>query len=162
VHELRSGGLTSLDLDQAMSSFSKELLSGATPEAGPEVHVEVEGKAHALNPIVRDEAYRIGAEALRNAIRHAAAQRIEVEIRYDEHYMRLRIRDDGKGIDPAILGRDHAVGHWGLRGMRERAKLVGGSLEVWSQLDSGTEIELNIPAANAYAESRNSRRSILS
>jgi signal transduction histidine kinase len=115
-----------------------------------------------LNPIVRDEAYRIGAEALRNAIRHAVARRIEVEIRYDEHHLRVRIRDDGKGIDSVILGRDHAAGHWGLRGMRERARLVGGSLEVWSQLGAGTEIELNIPAATAYAKSPNSRRHLLS
>lgn len=62
----------------------------------------------------------------------------------------------------AILGRDHAIGHWGLRGMRERAKLVGGNLEVWSQLDAGTEIELNIPAASAYAKSPNSRGTLLS
>jgi signal transduction histidine kinase len=75
--------------------------------------------------------------------------------------LRIRIRDDGEGIDPVILGRDHAIGHWGLRGMRERARLVGGSLEVWSQFDGGTEIELNIPAASAYAKSPNSRRTLL-
>jgi len=99
---------------------------------------------------------------LRNAIRHAAAKRIEVEIRYDENNLRVRIRDDGKGINPEILDQDHAAGRWGLRGMRERAKLVGGSLEVWSQLDAGTEIELNIPATSAYAKSPNAHRSLLS
>jgi signal transduction histidine kinase/ligand-binding sensor domain-containing protein len=161
VHELRSGGL-STDLGQALNSFGKELLAGSAPEAGPDIRVQVEGTPHALNPIVRDEAYRISAEALRNAIRHADARRIEAEIRYDEHYLRIRIRDDGKGIDSAILSHDHAVGHWGLRGMRERAKLVGGSLEVWSQLDAGTEIEFSIPAASAYAKSNHSRRHIFS
>jgi ligand-binding sensor domain-containing protein/signal transduction histidine kinase len=161
VHELRSGGL-STDLGQALNSFGKELLAGSAPEAGPDIRVQVEGTPHALNPIVRDEAYRISAEALRNAIRHADARRIEAEIRYDEHYLRVRIRDDGKGIDSAILSRDHSVGHWGLRGMRERAKLVGGSLEVWSQLDAGTEIEFSIPAASAYAKSNHSRRHIFS
>jgi signal transduction histidine kinase/ligand-binding sensor domain-containing protein len=162
VHELRSGGLSAMDLGQALNSFGREILAGSAQEASPEVRVQVEGAPHVLNPIVRDEAYRIGAEALRNAIRHASARRIEVELRYDEHYLRVRIRDDGRGVDPAILGRDHAVGHWGLRGMRERAKLVGGSLEVWSELEAGTEIELNIPAATAYASSPNSRRPLLS
>ena len=162
VHELRSGGLSSIPLGQAVSNFGKELLAGSGPETNPEFCVQVEGTTLQLNPIVRDEAYRIAAEAVRNAIRHAAAKRIEVEIRYDENNLRVRIRDDGKGINPEILGRDHAAGRWGLRGMRERAKLVGGSLEVWSQLDAGTEIELNIPATSAYAKSPNAHRSLLS
>jgi signal transduction histidine kinase len=76
--------------------------------------------------------------------------------------LRLRIGDDGAGIDPAVLDRDHKSGHWGLRGMRERAKLVGGELEVWSQIDSGTEIELEIPAASAYAKPASSRWPVLS
>jgi signal transduction histidine kinase/streptogramin lyase len=162
VHELRSGGLNPIELGQAMSNFGKELLAGSALEGSLDLRIQIEGTPHMLNPIVRDEAYRIGAEALRNAIRHAAARRIELEVRYDEHSLRIRIRDDGKGIDSVILGRDHAIGHWGLRGMRERAKLVGGSLEVWSQLDAGTEVELNIPAASAYAKSPNSRRTLLS
>ena len=146
------------------------LLVTGTKQAGhstalepvPEVHVRVEGTPTPLNPIVRDEAYRIVTEALRNAIRHATAGRIEVEIRYDEHQLRLRIGDNGTGIDPAILDRDHKPGHWGLRGMRERAKLVGGTLEVWSQVDIGTEIELSIPAASVYAMTRAARWSVFS
>jgi signal transduction histidine kinase/ligand-binding sensor domain-containing protein len=162
VHELRSAGLSTVDLGQAIGNFGKEILAGATMEASPELRVEVEGTPQPLDPIVRDEVYRIGIEALRNAIRHANARRIEVEIQYDEHNLRVRIRDDGKGIDPEILGQDHAAGHWGLRGMRERAKLVGGTFEVWSQLESGTEIELNIPAGGAYAKSPASRRFVVS
>ena len=101
--------------------------------------------------MVRDEAYRIAAEALRNSIRHAEARRIEVEIRYDQEQFRLRIRDDGRGIDLGVLDKEHLPGHWGLRGMRERASLIGGTFEVWSEVGSGTEVELTIPAANAYA-----------
>jgi len=157
LHELRSGGLTTIDLAQAMTNFGKELLSGSPSEDTPEFRVQVEGTHRVLNPIVRDEVYRIGAEALRNAIRHAKARRIEVEIRYDDQYLRLRIRDDGMGIEPIVLGRDHAPGHWGLRGMRERAKLVGGIFEVWSNLDAGTEVELNVPAVSAYAKAPASR-----
>ena len=111
---------------------------------------------------MRDEAYRIAAEALRNAIRHADAKRIEVEIRYDPDHLMLRIRDDGKGIDEGVLDKEHAPGHWGLRGMRERAKLIGGSLEIWSKPGSGAEIELTIPAATAYAKPSSSRGSLFS
>ena len=162
LFELRSSGSTAIDLDRAISDFARELLSGSTSEPAPEVHVKVEGTPTPLNPIVRDEVFRIVTEALRNAIRHANAHRIEVEIRYDQHYLRLRIGDNGTGIDEGILDRDHNAGRWGLRGMRERAKLVGGTLEVWSQIDSGTEIELNIPAAMIYAKSASARRSVLS
>ena len=88
------------------------------------------------------------------------AGRIEVEIRYDEEQLRLRIRYDGKGIDPLVLDHGHAPGHWGLRGMRERAKLIGGVFEVWSELESGTEVELSIPAASAYAKPLTSRWSV--
>jgi len=63
----------------------------------------------------------------------------------------VRIRDDGKGIDSQILSDKGRPGHWGLRGMQERAKLVGGNLGVWSKPNSGTEIELTIPAFTAYA-----------
>jgi signal transduction histidine kinase len=115
-----------------------------------EFHVEVEGTPRDLHPILRDEVYRIAGEALRNALRHAQAQRIEVEIRYDERELRLRVRDDGKGIDPKLLNEDRRAGHYGLGGMRERAKLMGGKLAVWSELDSGTEVELRIPASRAY------------
>src|SRR6185369_11143564 len=101
-----------------------------------------------LNPIVRDEAYRIAGEALRNAFRHAQARRITVEIRYDKRQFRLRVRDDGKGLDEETIGQQ--PGHFGLHGMRERAEIVGGRLEVRSRLDCGTEVELTIPGAIAY------------
>jgi signal transduction histidine kinase len=162
VHALRSGGTAATDLDQAISNFAKELLSGAASEPVPEIHVQVEGKPTFLNPIVRDEVYRIAAEAIRNAVRHANARRIEVEVRYDEQRLRLRIGDNGTGIDPAILNLEHKAGHWGLRGMRERAKLVGGALELWSQPSVGTEIELIIPAASVYAKPPSVRWSIVS
>src|SRR5579871_422868 len=152
VHELRAGGFGSADLAQAIGNLSREILSGSTGEIAPELRVQEEGTPRNLNPMVRDEIYRIAVEALRNAIRHAMARRIEVEIRYGEEHLRIRIRDDGRGIDPNIVGDFHAPGHWGLRGMRERAKLVGGNLEVWSELDSGTEVELTIPGTSAYGK----------
>ncbi len=157
VHELRSGAMAAIDLDQAISTFARELRSGLTAGSAPDIHIEIQGKPRLLNPEARDEAFRIAAEALRNAIRYAHARRIEVEIRYDERQLGLRIRDDGKGIDPSILGDGRSLGHWGLHGMRERAKLVGGTLEVWSQVSVGTEIAVKIPAANIYAKPPSAR-----
>ena len=157
VHELRSGAVAAMDLDEAISSFAKELSSGSGTESAPAIHIEVHGKPRLLDPGLRDEVFRIAAEALRNAIRHAHAGRIEVEIRYDEDQLGLRIRDDGKGINPVVLGDGRSLGHWGLRGMQERAKLAGGALEVWSQVAAGTEIAVNIPATSIYTKPASAR-----
>jgi signal transduction histidine kinase/ligand-binding sensor domain-containing protein len=159
VHELRSSAAVNQDLALAIGELGKELGAEQTGQSFPDAHVQVEGTPRDLDPILRDEVYRIAAEALRNAFRHAQALRIEVEIRYDERQLRVRVRDNGKGVDPKILGEQNRAGHWGLNGMRERAKAVGGNLAVWSEVDSGTEVELTIPAAIAYAKSGARRRS---
>ena len=119
----------------------------------PTFSVAVEGETRDLHPIVRDEIYKIAAEALRNAFRHAHAGRVEVEIRYDDEQFRLRVRDDGRGIDPEVLANQGLEGHYGLRGMPERAALIGGKLAVWSEVGAGTEVELRLPARIVYATS---------
>ena len=85
--------------------------------------------------------------------------RVEVDIRYAQEEFRLRVRDDGKGIDPMVLANQGLEGHYGLRGMPERAALMGGTLAVWSDVGAGTEVELRLPARIVYATSR--RRSWL-
>jgi signal transduction histidine kinase len=112
----------------------------------------VEGPPRNLHPIIRDELYRITREALRNAFRHAHAHRIEVEITYAERLFRLRIRDDGEGIAPEVL-KQGRPGHYGLNGMRERARQIGAKLSTWSRPGSGTEIELSITGSRAYGRS---------
>jgi signal transduction histidine kinase len=107
-----------------------------------------------LRPIVRDEIYKIAAEALRNSFGHAQAGQVEVEIRYDGDEFRLRVRDNGRGIDRAILAAQGVERHYGLRGMPERAALIGGELAVWSEVGAGTEVELRIPASAVYASAR--------
>ena len=156
---MRSSTVTTDDLATALSTLGKELAAGKTSQNPPVFDVEVEGSPRELQPIPRDEVYRIAGEALRNAFSHAQARRIELEIRYAESELRLRIRDDGKGMDSRVLDGEGKAGHWGLRGIRERAKLVGGNLEVWSKPDSGTEIDLSIPASTAYAGCTSQRRS---
>jgi signal transduction histidine kinase/ligand-binding sensor domain-containing protein len=161
VQGLRSSTVETNDLALALNTLGKELAAGETNPNAAHFHVAVEGTPQNLHPILRDEVYRIGGEALRNAFKHAQAQGIEVEIRYDERQFRLRVRDDGKGIDAKLLNEDERPGRYGLRGMRERAELLGGKLTVWSKIDSGTEVELSIPATNAYAKATARRRSWL-
>jgi signal transduction histidine kinase len=160
VQGLRSSTVISNDLARAISTFAEGLAADPTCQKSCDFHVHVEGASRDLAPLVRDEVYRIAGEALRNAFRHSQAERIEVEIRYDRRQLRLRVRDNGKGIDPKVRGEGGRPGHHGLPGMQERAKLVGGKLTVWSELDSGTEAELTIPAAVAYVKSAVSRRSM--
>jgi signal transduction histidine kinase len=94
--------------------------------------------------------YRIAKEALRNAFQHSYGTQIEVELRYHGRQFRLRVRDDGQGVDPQILASGGREGHFGLKGMHERAELAGGRLKVWSARGAGTELELTIPGTRAY------------
>src|SRR5208337_823551 len=146
VQGLRASTVQSNDLALAISTLGEELASDPSNHRSAAFRVAVEGEARNLHPILRDEIYRIAAEALRNAFRHAQAQLVEVEIRYDNHQFRLRVRDDGKGIDPAVLSGHGPGGHFGLPGLRERGKLIGGELAIWSEVGAGTEIELRVPA----------------
>ena len=160
VGELRMPGPVGIDLPQALAALGNELepdiqlpgqLPGNDPGAGPDFRVLVQGRAIALKPDIRDEAYRITREAVRNSFRHARARLVEVEIVFGEAALIVRVRDDGIGLDPTVLEHGYRKGHWGLPGMRERALDFGGKLQVWSQRNAGTEIELKIGGRIAYA-----------
>jgi ligand-binding sensor domain-containing protein/signal transduction histidine kinase len=110
----------------------------------------IEGSVRELHPVVLHESYSIGREALVNALTHSDGRHVEVEITYDSRQFRLRVRDDGRGIDPGIVELGGRPGHWGLQGMRERAQRVGAQLKLWSRAETGTEIELIVPGATAY------------
>ena len=157
VHELRSSTVVTNDLAAAVTALGAELAAhhatSSPSQDSPTILVEVEGTPQDLHPILRDEIYRIAGEAVRNAFSHARARRIEVEIRYDDRGLRVRIRDDGSGIDPSVLSHEGRAGHWGLTGMRERAERIGGNMDLWSELGAGTEVELRIPASIAYQTS---------
>ncbi len=161
VQQLRSTSLGSNDLVGALGSLGKALAADGSNGDAPAYHLEVEGTPRDLLPITRDEVYRIAGEALRNAFRHARARNLEVEIHYDTRQLRLRIRDDGQGIDPQLLRTDGLSGHYGLSGMRERAQSLGGELTIWSEVNSGTEIDLTVPSSVAYTKPGLSRLRIL-
>ena len=150
IQNLRSSTTVANELGRAMAALGDEFGgTGHNKIGSPALRVSVEGTPRELHPILRDDIYRIAREALRNAFLHAQASKIEAEIAYSQRLLRLRIRDDGKGIDPKLLdaGRD---GHWGLPGMRERAEQIGARLDIWSEVGAGTEVELRIPGSVAY------------
>jgi signal transduction histidine kinase/ligand-binding sensor domain-containing protein len=146
VRSLRGSAAALSDLPAAFQRIAKEAAHGSATT----FRSVVEGRARDLNPTVLEESFSIGREALLNALAHSGALHVELEIAYDARHFRLRIRDDGRGIDPDILGQGGRSGHWGLQGMRERAHRIGANLELWSRPGAGTEVELKVPAATAY------------
>jgi signal transduction histidine kinase len=171
IQDLRTQPCAQSNLLKLLTQAGKELADsqdGQGPHENPKktamFRVTVEGERtytsralggkKNLKPLIQDEVYRIARELLRNAFQHANANEIESEIHYEERLFRLRVRDDGKGMDPKILTAGGRTGHWGLTGMRERAKRIGGQLDIWSQTGAGTEVELTIPGAIAYDAAR--------
>ena len=133
------------DLAQSLARAGAEIAN----DSEVKISVTTEGQVQTLNPEALDEIYCIGREAMVNAFRHAQGQSIEVEVDYASWELRLRVRDDGRGIDPNILEAGRP-GHIGLASMRERAERIAGQLDIISGPGAGTEIELRVPAANAY------------
>jgi signal transduction histidine kinase/ligand-binding sensor domain-containing protein len=145
VRGLRSPGTELDNLEQVFSRIPHEL---AITEP-IDFRLIVEGQARPLHPVIRDEVYRIGREALVNAFRHSKATSIEVELEYADSQLRVLVRDNGRGIDEQVL-RAGREGHWGLSGMRERAEGIGAKLKVWSSAAGGTEVELSVPSQIAF------------
>jgi signal transduction histidine kinase len=158
IHNLRLSQDQSR-LQDLLKATGQELRNAKGGEAvAPVFLLSLEGQRRTLSPLLQDEVYRIARELLLNAFQHAQASRIEAEIAYDRQFFRLRIRDNGKGIDPKLLQEGARPGHFGLPGIRERAKRIGAQVTVWSEAGAGTEVELTVPASIAYAESQVRRR----
>ena len=151
VQGLRASSDPTTTLVEAIAALAKELEAEDARPSRPQFTMHVEGTPGVLQPLVRDDVYRVAREVLRNAFHHANATQIEADLRYDRRQFRLRIRDDGKGIDGRLLESGRS-GHFGLAGMRERAELLGGTFTLWSEPGSGTEVELTIPASVAYSK----------
>lgn len=151
VLDLRATVSEPTDLPTAFADFGEGMLK----DGSCGFRVVVNGSVRILHPVVFEELFKIGKEALGNAFRHSGAHLIEAEINYERTELRIRIRDDGTGIDSAILQQGRRDGHFGLPGMRERAHKVGAHLDVWSRSGAGTEVEFRIPAGIAYVSEPN-------
>jgi signal transduction histidine kinase len=149
VRGFRSTDTESLDLGRAFTRVPQEL----DFERQVDFRVIAEGDPQPLHPVIRDEVYSIGREAMVNAFRHSKAAAIEVELQYSSSQLRVLVSDDGCGIDNQVLeaGRD---GHWGLSGMRERARRIGATLKVSSRHGAGTQVELRVPSDIAFVSSK--------
>jgi signal transduction histidine kinase len=137
---LRSAALPEGSLEKALGDVHDALPPGSRTR----LSIVVLGESRPLIPAVRDEVYWIAREALQNALRHSAANRVEAEIEYLPRKLRVVVRDDGAGIDPEAL-RKGRNSHWGLTGMQERAASIGAKVRVWSKRGEGTEVEITLP-----------------
>jgi signal transduction histidine kinase len=154
VSNLRTTGPLIRDLPAAF----RQIADHTSHDPKMIVETVVEGTPRELHPLVLEEVFAVGREALINALSHSAGQHVEVEITYDARQFRLRVRDDGRGIDSAILEKGGRNNHWGLNGMRERASKIGGQLQLWSRPGNGTETELTVPAGTAYRTEPKSKK----
>jgi len=148
---LRSTSGVSLDLEVAFAQIQQEFSREGANERPVEFRLIVEGRQKPLNPLLRDEIYRIGREALTNAFRHARANHVQIELQHGSRDFRLRVCDDGCGVDPRMLqaGQD---GQRGLSGMRERANRMGARFRFFSSPSAGTEVYLSVPGRIAYQD----------
>ena len=144
LNSLRTSTTEANDLAQALQRATEDFPLPSSMA----VTFTVVGDAKGMHPIVRDEIYRIGYEAIRNACVHSFASQLEVELRYGQD-LALRVSDNGVGTDSEVadLGKD---GHFGLQGMRERAVRVGGKFTLVSSPNSGTEIKLIVPGGIVF------------
>ncbi|RXH58106.1 Sensor histidine kinase VraS [Granulicella sibirica] len=143
-------GLRTVDSLASLDEIFLKLVDEFSHTSISKCEVKSRGNPHELKPVVRDEVCRIGREAYINAVSHAKAKQISIVIDYGLRTFRFMVTDDGSGIDPEILERGRE-GHWGLSGMKERAKAIGCALKIRSRTPGGTEVELSIPAAIAYS-----------
>ena len=147
LNSLRTSTTEKNDLTEALQRATQ---NGFLPTSMA-VDFSVIGEAKEMHPIVRDEIYRIGYEAIRNSFMHSHGKRLEVRLKYGQD-LSLSVKDDGAGIDPTILANGKQ-GHFGLQGMRERAEHIGGKL-ILNSSKHGTEITIVVPGDIVFRKFR--------
>jgi signal transduction histidine kinase/ligand-binding sensor domain-containing protein len=140
VSDLRSDELEHRELATILPEIAERMAAGKAVAA----RVQVLGTPRQLNPMTEKNLLRIFQEAMANAVTHAGARTIEVELRYDPDFLLLCVRDDGSGFDAEKI-IPLGVGHYGLIGMRERAERIGGCLTLKSKIGQGTELFVEVP-----------------
>jgi signal transduction histidine kinase len=120
----------------------------------PSLEVKIEGVPRQLIDGVAYEMIAIAREAIYNAGSHAGADRLTAQVIYAKRWFTLAVSDNGRGTPPEVLRAGGKEGHWGLAGMRERAKRSGGTLAIDSSAGSGTTVTLRLPARAAYKRNR--------
>jgi signal transduction histidine kinase len=137
IFELRAPALEKSGLAAAIQAR----LDAVEGRGGVQAELQVEGE-ESLPFAIQEELYHAVQEALNNALRHAKAQRVQVRLQFQDAATRVEICDDGLGFDPTVAGEG---GGFGLRGMRERAQRIGGSLQIESAPGKGTKVSILVP-----------------
>jgi signal transduction histidine kinase/ligand-binding sensor domain-containing protein len=146
VSALRAGATNSIDLAAAF----EEIAQGYDSDDHPSFKLTSTGTAKSTDPLVIDELYASGREAIINAFSPSRADLIRVDVDYTRRGIRLQVSDNGNGIDPQIIVDGGLRGHWGLRGIRERMERIGGQCRFISDSHSGTTVILFVDASRAY------------
>jgi signal transduction histidine kinase len=136
LQALRAKPLEDLGLVLALSTLAESVAA----RAGLNLDLDVHNHLDHLAPEVEQCIYRVAQEALTNVARHAGARSLRVALTHDNGPLTLTISDDGRGFDPAAVNGTH----YGLKGLRERAEMIGATLEVSSRPEQGTSIQLEI------------------
>ena len=139
IWDLRAPVLESVDLITAFNELGQRMVA----EEGIAFTSTTVGESRDLPPKIENNLLRIGQEAMANALRHANAASISVELQFDRDAVTLRVTDDGQGFTPDFTG--DALGHYGLTNMRDRAKELGGDLSISSAPKRGAVVEATIP-----------------
>jgi signal transduction histidine kinase/ligand-binding sensor domain-containing protein len=153
VNRLRSEDLTDAELKSLIEGVAANLNGSGEIDFA----VERTGGKDSLRSDVADEVFWIAREALTNAFRHSEASRIVVELDYDKHKFRMSCRDNGRGFDVGALQANGKHGHWGLRGMEERAEKIGATVFFASSPGQGTGVQVVVPGRRAYVNRRGFR-----
>ncbi len=147
IQDLRSASSSGQGLVEMLGAAGDRLVSGSP---SPKFSLSVIGEPRSLNATIEDECHRIASEALTNAFRHAQARQVDVVIDFGDSRLQVIVRDDGKGIGTETLEAGGAPGHWGMQGMRERARRICANLAVRSPGGGGTEVVTTLTATLAY------------
>lgn len=141
VWDMRSVDAPGADLPLQLERVARRVARGQSME----VHRSVDGTPCNLPRAVREALFRAGREAVVNAVRHASPRAIHIRLRYADSSVVLEVCDDGRGAPVASFHEAVEAGHWGVAGMRERVRMVGGSLEIASVPQGGTAIIVSVP-----------------
>jgi ligand-binding sensor domain-containing protein/signal transduction histidine kinase len=152
---MREGRERLVSLRSTMASPELNRIFAASCETLYQLHpceyaITVQGEPRTMQAIAQEELAYLGREALNNAFRHGGATRIEVWLYYKPERFRMIISDNGRGIPDSVMRHGAREGHWGLTGMRERARKIGANFHLHTRPDTGTLVDVKLDAALVY------------
>jgi signal transduction histidine kinase/ligand-binding sensor domain-containing protein len=145
---MRRTDALSADFAESLASLGGDASIGTAPA----FELNIKGQPRTLTMAVEEQLLDVAREAVRNACQHSGSSRVVLDLEYRRRSLMMTITDDGRGFDPEKPPQGAATKHFGLVGMRERARQVGAELRIHSTSHSGTRVEMVVPAAAAYRD----------